>query len=102
MNSRIVYALEIMENGKHNSFDYDTEEQAYKAYEYLVEKFGDNRIIDKGSVNFKDDIIQLSICKTHIGHVPIGSIANYSPYEWFKEEHENIIRSAKDYYEKNK
>lgn len=102
IRNRTIYALEIKENDKRNSFDYETEDEAYKAFEFLAEKYKDNRIVDKGTVTSADDIIQLSICKTHVGTVPQGAIANYSPYEWFKDVHEEITLSATEYHENHK
>jgi hypothetical protein len=102
VKNRTLYVLEIMENGEHKSFDYETEEEAYKAFEFLVKTYKDNRIVDKGPVISTDNIIQLSICKAHIGSVPKGGLANYSPFEWFKDVHEEIRLSAKIYHENHK
>ncbi|AOH56557.1 hypothetical protein ACQKGI_10085 [Peribacillus muralis] len=99
---RTLYFLEIMENGEHYSFDYETEDEAYHAFEFLVKTYKDNRIVDKGPIISADNITQLSICKTQEGSVPKCAIANYSPFEWFKDTHEEIKLSAKIYYENQK
>ncbi|MBO0999642.1 hypothetical protein IOC57_18085 [Bacillus sp. SD075] len=102
VKNRTIYVLEIKDNGKRNSFDYETEDEAYKAFEFLVKTYKDNRIVDKGPVISADNIIQLSICKTHVGSVPQVAIANYSPFEWFKDVHEEMMLSAKIYHENHK
>ncbi|MFS0603226.1 hypothetical protein [Peribacillus frigoritolerans] len=102
IKNRTIYVLEIRKNGKRNSFDYETEDEAYKALEFLAEKYKDNKILDKGTVTSADDIIQLSICKTYVGSVPKGAIANYSPNEWFRDAHEEITLSATEYHVNHK
>ncbi|WP_057913729.1 hypothetical protein [Peribacillus muralis] len=96
---RTLYVLEILENGEHYSFDYETEDEAYNAFEFLVKTYKDNRIIDKGPVISADNFIQLSIGKNHVGSVPKNAIASYSPFEWFKDIHEEIKLSSKIYHE---
>ncbi|WP_285767377.1 hypothetical protein [Peribacillus sp. SI8-4] len=99
VKNRTLYVLEIMENGEHHSFDYETENEAYHAFEFLVKTYKDNRILDKGPVITADDITQLSICKTPSDSEPTCAIANYSPFEWFKDIPEEIMLSAKIYHE---
>ncbi|KWW21885.1 MULTISPECIES: hypothetical protein [Peribacillus] len=102
VKNRTLYVLEIMENGEHRSFDYETEDEAYHAFEFLVKTYKDNRIIDKGPVITADTITQLSISKTEVGSLPKCAIANYSPFEWFKDIHEEIMLSARIYHENQK
>ncbi|USK68406.1 hypothetical protein [Peribacillus asahii] len=100
--NRTIYSLQIMKNDQRNSFDYETEDEAYKAYKFLEEKYKNNIIIDKESVNFAKDIIQLSISKATVGPVLKGLTASFTPYEWFKDVYEEIILSATEYHENNK
>ncbi|MMZ49693.1 hypothetical protein D1872_113980 [compost metagenome] len=101
MRNETVYSLEINFKGKHNSFDYETMDKADKAFQFLSEKFNKDRVV-KSLENYSDDIVQLSIMKTYIGHVPDDAIAAIVPEEWFANVHEEMLIAAKEYYEKNK
>ncbi|WP_339201687.1 hypothetical protein [Peribacillus sp. FSL P2-0133] len=100
--NKTIYSLEIMKNDERKSFDYESEDEAFKAYKFLEEEYKNNIIIDKESVNSAKDIIQLSISKATVGPVRKGLTASYQPCEWFKDIYEEIILSATEYHENNK
>ncbi|MED0670628.1 hypothetical protein P4S95_10485 [Aneurinibacillus aneurinilyticus] len=101
MRNKIVYSLEIDVKGARRSFEYETMDKADKAFQFLSEKFNEDRVI-KNFANYSDDIVRLSIIKTYIGNVPTNAAAAFVPEQWFANVHEEMLIAAKEYYERNK
>ncbi|WP_218033583.1 hypothetical protein, partial [Aneurinibacillus migulanus] len=101
MRNEIVYTLDINFKEKRKSFEYETMDKAVEAFRVLSEKFAENRVV-KNFENYSDDIVQLTIGKLYIGHVPSNAAAAFVPEEWFTNVHEEMLIAAKEYYEGNK
>ena len=101
MEKGITYSLEVVGEGTHNSFNYETMSKASEAYTFLSRKFSEYRINNKGSVTSPEEIVQLTISDMFLGTFPNNTAASIVPEDWFdKDVYEEMVEAARDYYEK--
>lgn len=97
----MTYSLEVNSEGTRNSFNYETMNEASKAYQFLSGKFSEHRIHNKRSVTSDEEFVQLTISDMFIGAFPSNTTASIVPEDWFKRDvYEEILEAAREYYEK--
>lgn len=98
MGDNVVYELEVSVNGKRNLFPYKNEIEVNEAFDYLLGEYNTKKIVNRGISQFRKDVVRLSILKTVERHD--GSALYSPPLIFFEGVSEEIILSAKEYYER--
>lgn len=92
-----IYSIELLHQGKYESWDFASEEERNEFFEDVKKKFNGQEIKDRNDVE-DTRIVQLSATSLQIKK---DGVSQTVPYKWYDaESYEDILKYINDNYSK--
>lgn len=94
-----IFSIEILSQGKYESWDFKTEEAREELFKKILERFSEHAIADKNDDIDDSRILQLSATSLKINDD--GNVDQQVPYEWFEaDQFEKLLEFINSEYPK--